>query len=65
MTKYYSENEIPLVLSAKDVAKALGISEANAYGIMHNKTFPTFSVGKRMLVRKCDFLEWIAKLSTR
>ena len=47
--KYSSYDELPLSLRAEDVASVLGISRANAYTLMHAKSFPTIFIGKRML----------------
>ena len=57
--KYSSYDELPLSLRAEDVASVLGISRANAYTLMHAKSFPTIFIGKRMLVPKDKFLAWI------
>ena len=38
---YTSLEQLPLALSADDVAQVLGISRANAYTLMHSKGFPT------------------------
>lgn len=62
---YTSVDQLPLALSAEDVAQVLGISRANAYVLMHSKDFPTIKIGKRMTVPKDKLLEWMEKqLST-
>ena len=63
--RYSSYDQLPLSLRAEDVAAVLGISRANAYTLMHNKTFPTIFIGKRMLVPKDKFLAWIEKQTSR
>lgn len=50
--KYTSLNQLPISLSAEDVAQVLGISRANAYVLMHSKGFPTIRIGRRMTVPK-------------
>lgn len=37
---YTSLEQLPLALSAEDVAQVLGISRANAYTLMHSKGLP-------------------------
>lgn len=60
MNKLYTNyDQLPIVLSADQLALALGISRANAYQLMHSKGFPTLRIGKRMLVPKDKFLEWL------
>lgn len=56
---YTSLEQLPLALSAEDVAQVLGISRANAYILMHSKGFPTMQIGKRMTVPKDKLIEWI------
>lgn len=61
---YMSLEQLPLALSAEDVAQVLGISRANAYTLMHSKGFPTIKIGKRMTVPKDKLIEWIDKQMT-
>ena len=62
MTKTYTSLEqLPLALSAEDVAQVLGISRANAYTLMHSKGFPTLKIGKRMTVPKDKLIAWMEK----
>lgn len=56
---YTSMDQLPLALSADDIAEVLGISRANAYVLMHRKDFPTIKIGKRMTVPKDKLIEWI------
>lgn len=61
---YTSLEQLPLALSAEDVAQVLGISRSNAYTLMHSKGFPTIKIGKRMTVPKDRLIEWIDKQMT-
>ena len=56
---YTSLEQLPLALSADDVAQVLGISRANPYELMHSEGFPTLKIGKRMTVPKDKLIEWI------
>ena len=58
-TTYTSYEQLPLALNADDVAAVLGVSRANAYTIMHSKGFPTIVIGKRMIVPRDKFIEWM------
>ena len=62
---YTSLEQLPVALSAEDVAQVLGISRANAYILMHSKGFPTLQIGKRMTVPKDKLIEWIDKHTAR
>jgi excisionase family DNA binding protein len=49
----------PAILSADQLAELLGISRAGAYQLLHQESFPTLHIGKRMLVPKDKLLIWI------
>ncbi len=59
ITTYTSYNQLPLSLNANDIAAVLGISRANAYTLMRAKGFPTIFIGKRMIVPRDKFIEWM------
>ena len=52
--------QLPITLTADHVAAALGISRANAYILLRSDGFPTLHIGKRMVVPKDRFLQWIS-----
>ena len=58
-TTYTSYKQLPLSLNANDIAAVLGISRANAYTLMRAKGFPTIFIGKRMIVPRDKFIEWM------
>lgn len=58
-SKYTSYDQLPLVLSAKDVADLLGISNTAAYGLLHAESFPTITVGRRKLVPRDGLIAWM------
>lgn len=59
MTKYTSYDQLPISLSADQVAQVLNISRAGAYTLMHSQGFPTIQIGKRMVVPKDKLLLWM------
>lgn len=60
MKKIYTDiDQLPTALDAKEIAIFLGISEISARNLMHSTGFPTIRIGKRMIVSKTKFLEWI------
>ena len=58
---FKSIDQLPITLSAEQVAQVLGISRAGAYTLMHSKDFPTIQIGKRMVVPKDKLLAWMEK----
>lgn len=59
LPKFKSNDELPLAMNAKDVAGYLNISLTCAYNVMNSKGFPTIKIGKRLIVTKENFLNWL------
>ena len=57
--KFKSYEDLPLTLSAPEVAEVLGISRAAAYELVRSREFPSLKVGTRILVPKEKFIRWI------
>ncbi|MBQ3252190.1 MAG: helix-turn-helix domain-containing protein [Oscillospiraceae bacterium] len=58
-SKYRSYGDLPLMLSAPEVAEVLGISRAGAYDLVRSAGFPHMKLGNRILVPKDKFIKWI------
>ena len=54
-----SFDELPIMLQASHIKQVLGLSTGKAYQVMHSEGFPTQHFGKRMMVLKSDFMEWL------
>lgn len=54
-----SYSELPLVLSAPQLADTLGISRSAAYALLHRSDFPTLRIGKRLLMPRDKLLVWL------
>ena len=57
--QYHSLEELPLMMNMTDVAAVLGISRAGAYKLAHNEAFPAFQIGRRIVVLREKFLNWL------
>lgn len=57
--------EMPEMLSAKDISKYLNISLSRCYNLMHQSDFPATIIGKRLLVSRERFAEYIEKNTMR
>lgn len=51
--------DIPLIMSVKDVVNLLGISSTNAYALFNRSDFPAICVNRRKLVSRDDFFTWL------
>ena len=60
-TVIHSQDDLPLILGASDVANILGISRTKAYQLFHRLDFPTLKLDKRLLVRRELFFQWLDK----
>ena len=52
-------DELPMFINATILAQLFGVSRASAYELMREKDFPSFRIGKRVLVTKENLVEWI------
>ena len=59
LPKFKSNDELSLTMTAKDVAGYLNISLTCAYNVMNSKDFPVIRIGKRMLITRDKFLNWL------
>lgn len=59
--KYKSPEELPMVLSAREVADYIGLAMANVYELIKRVDFPAFRIGKRVFIPRDQFLAWIDK----
>lgn len=48
-----------LTYNAPELALLLGISRSAAYTLMHRADFPSFRIGKRLLVKQDKLTEWL------
>lgn len=60
-------NDLPDMLRAEDVGKALRVSRSSAYMLMHSIDFPAFRPlgGKSLRVSKMAFLDWLASRTNK
>ena len=58
-SKYTTYDELPLMLSAPEVASVLGISRAGAYDLARSRGFPSLTIGTRIVVPKDKFIAWV------
>lgn len=58
-SKYNSFDELQLMLTVEDVSHVLGIGLAYAYEVAHRRDFPTITLGRRIIVPRDKFMEWI------
>ena len=56
---YKNYDELPLMLSVKELATVLGISRTSAYELTKDKKFPSIKVGSRVVIPKDKFIKWI------
>lgn len=49
-----------MTMTIREVAEALGISEPKARELVHSEGFPAFRCGRRWLVSRQGFIDWLA-----
>lgn len=60
-SEFKSYDDLPLFLSAKQVAQTLGISISSAYELMAEKDFPALHIGSRIVVPKDKLRVWVER----
>ena len=58
---YRSYEDLPLALSAEDIAEILNISRTKAYYLFHREDFPFIRFGRRQIVPRDLFFAWMRK----
>ena len=53
-----------IVMTVEEMGRELGISRATAYELVQRTDFPSFSIGRRVLVSRDGLLKWIEKQYT-
>ena len=62
-SSYKSYEDLPLFLNVNDLSKAIGIAPSSCYELMHEKDFPSIRIGKRLVVPRKKFIEWVDEQS--
>ena len=58
--------DLPNVVSPKEVQTYFGISRSTTYRIFHDASFPAFHIGNRLLVRRRNcWIGWSSKRSIK
>jgi len=61
INKYITNtSQLPLTLTVTDLAKVLGIGKANAYDLCNSEDFPSVKIGKRIIIPKPAFVDWLS-----
>lgn len=58
------KEQIPMIMTALDVAKVLRISRNGAYEVMNSMGFPVIKIGKQYRVQREKFLRWLDEASS-
>lgn len=53
-----------ITYNAAELAEILGISVSGAYDLFHREDFPTLRIGRRLLVTKNHFEQWLLTQSS-
>ena len=63
--KIFSNDQLPCMLNANQIAAYMEISRAGAYELMRSEGFPLIRIGKRMIVPRDKFLQWVDEQTAR
>ena len=51
--------DFPIVLRVEDVARIMNISRVSTYNLVHSEGFPCKFVGRRMVIPRDAFFNWL------
>jgi hypothetical protein len=54
-----NHNNIPLILTPKDVGDLLGLPKDQVYRLFRSKSFPSERVNNKHIITKMRFLKWL------
>lgn len=60
-----SYDELPMFINADLLAELFGVSRASAYELMRERNFPSFRIGKRILVSRENLIAWVESRSEK
>jgi excisionase family DNA binding protein len=60
-----SYDELPMFINANLLAELFGVSRASAYELMRERNFPSFRIGKRILVSRENLIAWVESRSEK
>lgn len=60
-----NQNELPLILNAKDISEILKISKPTAYELMGRKEFPLLKFGRCKRVLRDEFFDYLISIKTK
>ncbi len=55
------QNELPLTLTVPEISKILRVNMTAAYALAKAKGFPSLKIGKRIIVPRDAFLDWLER----
>lgn len=56
---YKNFDELPITFGPTELASILGISRNKAYELANRSDFPKFKMGRRIIISKKHFVEWM------
>ena len=57
---YTNYDELPLLLSVKQLVDLMGVSESSIYELIQEDDFPSLRIGKRIVIPKAELRRWIS-----
>ncbi len=58
---YKNIDDLPITFGPSEVSNILGISRNKAYALVNRPDFPKYRIGRRIVISKKHFVEWMDK----
>ena len=59
MSNYYSEKELPVMLTVQDIAAFLRVSKNTAYSFVSSGAIPVVKVGRQIRIHSDDIIRYV------
>lgn len=57
--RLFAAMQVPMIFGPRELSKILGISKNKTYEVVNRYDFPKIRVGRRIIISKKHFLEWM------
>lgn len=65
MKRALSLSDLPSVITVDQVSAVMGINRGAAYDLAHREDFPKIQIGRRIVIPKDAFSNWLNEEATR
>ena len=65
MSEYYSEEQLPIMMTPQEVAAFLRVSKNTAYSFINSGLIPIVRVGRQIRIHRDDVIQYVSSHSVK